>query len=170
MKKKVSILLVVAMLFALATSFSFAASSDPSQTVPAHITVAVTPIDVTVPEKITMNAAANSTDLTISDYTVKNNSLIGVIEVASLNVAAVTGWNLVSDSTDFTTLAADAKSFSFKHGTNDFATTATESLSSSNTANPGATATFSFTGKTGIVTSALDDVQVANVVATLGYK
>lgn len=170
MKKILSILLIAVMLLTLGTSFALAATSDPSQSVPAHITVAVTPINVTVPETITMNAAANSAELTISDYTVKNNSNIGVIKVDSLNVTAVTGWTLVADSTSFTTLPANSKQFSFKHGDHDFKTSGEETLSTGNTAAPGATATFSFTGKTGVVTNALNGVQVATVVATLGYQ
>lgn len=170
MKKTVSMFLVVAMLFALATSFSFAAASDPSQSVPAHITVAETAIDVTVPDKITMTAAANNPALDISDYTVKNNSALGTIKVESLKVTAETGWTLVADETDFAGMAANSQKFSFKHGSYDFATGATETLSSGNTAAPGATATFSFTGKTGVVTSKLEDIKVATVVVTLGYQ
>lgn len=170
MKKKIlSMFLVAVMLLTLGTSFAFAAS-DPSQSVPAHITVAATSIDVTVPQKITMTAAAGNPALTITDYTVKNNSTLGTIKVDSLKVTAVPGWTIVEDTTDFTSMAANAQKFSFMHGTHDFATADTEALSAANTAAPSATATFSFTGKTGVVTSAIEDVQVATVVATLGYE
>lgn len=170
MKKILSILLITVMILTLGTSFAFAATSDPSQSVPAHITVAVTPINVTVPEAITMNAAANSAELTISSYKIENKSAIGVIEVTSLNVTQANGWSLVEDTTAFITLPANSKKFSFKYGEHDFATAATKDLSSGNTANPGSSVSFDFTGKTGIVTNALNGVQVATVVATLGYQ
>lgn len=158
------------MTLTLGTSFAFAVPSDSNQSVPAHITVAATSIDVTVPAKITMTAAAGNPALTISDYTVQNNSTIGTIKVESLKVTEETGWTLVTDETDFAGMAANSQKFSFKHGSYDFATGATETLSSGNTANPGATATFSFTGKTGVVTSKLENVKVATVVVTLGYQ
>lgn len=158
------------MLLSLSTSMCFAAASDSNQSVPVHMSVAQTAIDVSVPEKITMTAAANKADLTITPYTVKNNSAIGTIKVDSLKATAETGWTIAKDSTDFTGLAANSKQFSLMHGTHDFGTTPTESLTSGNTATPGKTATFALTGKTGIVTTAVTDVNVAKVVATLGYK
>ena len=170
MKKTLSLILLVSLL-ALSTSISFAASSDPSQTVAAHITVEVTPIDVTVPSVIKMNAPEKSVDLTIDPYTVKNNSPIGTIKVDSLSVSAVNGWTLVSDTESFKDMKANAKKFSFKHGTHDFGASqnATETLTTGNTVSPETTTTFSFTGKTGVVTEKQEDIHVANVVATLGY-
>ena len=170
MKKLLSIALSVAMLAAMSTSFCFAAASDPSQSVPAHITVASTPIDVTVSEKITMTATAENPELTITDYVLTNNSTLGTIEVSKLKTTAVSGWTLVADSTDFASMEADAQKFSFKHGSHDFGTAAEETLSASNTAAPTASVNFNFTGKTGVVTSPLNDVKVADVVATIGYK
>lgn len=171
MKKTLSLILVASLLM-LSTSFSFAASSDPSQSVAAHITVEVTPIDVTVPSVINMTAPAKSVDLEIDDYTVKNNSPIGTIKVDSLSVSSVNGWTLVSDAESFKDMKANSKKFSFKHGTHDFglnAQNATETLTTDNTVAPQGTLLFTFSGKTGVVTQEQNDIHVANVVATLGY-
>lgn len=165
--------------------------------VPMDLVVSSKVIDVSVTEKVNSSAAKGSANASVSDITVRNNAANSVYLLSAAYGGDISPWTLVSDSTNFASIGknqnkysltadgqdlksgskdyfkelAPSESYTIKmHGTHDFGTTPTESLTSSNTAAPGKTATFALTGKTGIVTTAITDVNVAKVVATLGYK
>lgn len=151
------------MLTAMATGACFAST----ETVPAHINVPATTIDFSVTEKINMTATANSENLTVDSLEVTNNSDMGVLNIDSIQATAVTGWSLVADTTDFATLNANANKFSLvADGSFDMSTGAYQAAG---TVAPAATDTTVLSGKTGMVTTVLSDVKVADVVVTVSY-
>lgn len=153
----------IAALLVGTTSMCFAAE----ETTPAHITVPVTAIDFSVTEKINMTGAENSADLTVDSLVVTNNSAMGVLNIDSIAATGANGWTIVADSTDFTTLAKDAQKVSLMaDGTNDMISTYT----GAGTIDPGQSDTTTFTGKTGMVTIAVTDTQVADIITTVSYK
>ena len=161
--RKVSVITVMSAMVMANTAMSFAASDNP-QTVPAHINVPVTAIDFTITEKINMTGTADSHDLTVDSLAVTNNNEIGVLNIDSIAATAANGWMLVSGSTDFTKVAADARQFALvADGSHDM----TSAYREAGTVDPGQTDTTAFTGKTGIVTAAVDDEKVADVVVTV---
>lgn len=163
MKKVLSTVLVVVMLMAMATGACFAST----ETIPAHINVPATSIDFSVTEKINMTATANSATLTVDSLAVTNNSAMGVLSIDSVEATAANGWTLVADTTDFANLSANAKQFSLVADTAKDMSTG--KYQAAGTVAPGMTDTTSFTGKTGMVTAALNDVKVADVVVTISY-
>ncbi len=161
--RKVSVIAIMSAMVIASTAISFASTDNP-QTVPAHINVPVTAIDFTITEKINMTGSANSNDLTVDSLEVTNNNAIGVLNIDSVAATAVGGWTLVADSTDFTKVAANAKQVSMvADGSHDM----TAAYTAAGTVDPGQTDTTTFTGKTGIVTTAVDDEKVADVVVTV---
>ena len=162
--KRVSVGACAAIMLISSMSMVFASTDNP-QTVPAHINVPATAIDFTITEKINMVGTANSNDLTIDSLEVTNNNNIGVLNIDSVQATAVEGWTIAAQDTDFTKLGADAKNFSMiADSTHDMSTGA---YTAAGQVDPKATDTTTFTGKTGIVTTAIDDTKVADVVVTV---
>ncbi|MBS6799149.1 MAG: hypothetical protein KH297_04625 [Firmicutes bacterium] len=145
------------------TAMSFASTDNP-QTVPAHINVPATVIDFTVTEKINMTGSANSNELIVDSLSVTNNNAIGVLNINSIQANGVNGWTLVDDSMDFKTIAKDAKKLSLVAADGH---DMTAEYTAAGTVDPGQTDTTTFTGKTGIVTTAVDDEQAADIVVTV---
>lgn len=161
--RKVSVIAVMAVMIMASTAMSFASTDNP-QTVPAHINVPVTAIDFTITEKINMTGSTNSNDLTVDSLEVTNNNTIGVLYIDSITATAVGGWTLIENTTDFTKVAANAKQVSMvADGSHDM----TIAYTAAGTVDPKQTDTTTFTGKTGIVSTAVDDEKVADVVVTV---
>ena len=159
--------LALSMLATAAPMTAFAAqfSASPTNT-PVKLTVAATPIDVTVDDAITMNVATNTNTATVTNLTLNNNSKAGVIQITNMNVTAKEGWTKVGDDTNFAELEMNAKKFSLKHDTYDLNTDATLTYE----VNPSSNKVMNFTGKSGAVTQAVKDAEVADVILTIGYK
>lgn len=147
------------------TAMAANVTSTPSTT-PVNMTIAATPMDVTVSDAVTMTVATNSNTATVSDLEVTNNSLAGVIDVQNINVTAKNSWTKVADTTDFAKLNMNAKQFSLVYNAHDLATdyTTVQAI------NPTEKLTMKLTGKTGAVTTAVDGVNVADVIMTLAYE
>lgn len=163
--RKVCVTAVAVMIltFGVCTS-AFAAE----ESVPAYISAAATSIDVVMTESITMEKAAGSVDVTISDLEIENNSDVGVVKVSGINVnTGDTGWTLVAGTSDFSKMEANAKKLSVLTGSHDFSNGA---WNQGIEVNPNGTQTIAFTGKTGVVTSAVTNQKVAEFVCTLEYK
>lgn len=161
--KKLTAFVAITTMVIGSTAMSFASTDNP-QTVPAHINVPATVIDFTVTEKINMTGAANSNDLTVDSLSVTNNNDIGVLNIDSMQATGANTWTLVADTTDFQKMEKDAKKLSLvADGSHDM----TAEYTAAGTVDPGQTDTTTFTGKTGIVTTALTDEQAANIVITV---
>ena len=160
MKKKITAIVMAGVMILGSTSMVFAEEKS----VPAHLTMPTTAIDFTITEKINMVGTANSNDLTVDSLDVTNNSNVGVLNIDSISATAVEGWTLVSDTTDFAKMDVDAKQFSLvADGSHDMTSAYTEA----GTVDPQAKDTTTFAGKSGAVTTAIDDTKVADVVVTL---
>lgn len=140
-------------------------STSPSTT-PVNMTVEATPMDVTVSDAITMTAGADTNVATVSDLIVTNNSTAGVINVNNMNVTAKSSWTKVADTTDFAKLPMNAKQFSLVYKTHDL----NADYATVQSVNPTEILTMKLSGKTGAVTTAVDAVNVADVILTLAYK
>ena len=135
------------------------------KSVPAHINVPATAIDYSVTEKIEMQGAANSTDLTIDSLDVTNNLKAGVLNIDSVEATGDNGWTIVGDDSDFVKMGKNAHKFSMvADGSHDMSTGA---YADAGQVNPGEKDTTTFTGKTGITTEAINDEKAANVVVTV---
>lgn len=138
-----------------------------SKTTPAHLTVPVTAVDFSVTEKINMTGTANSDDLTVDSLAITNNSAMGVLNIDSITATGTNGWSIVANTTDFSKLAKNAQKVSLTaDGTNDM----TAAYAAAGTVDPGQTDTTTFTGKTGMVTTAVADTQVADITTTVSFK
>ena len=166
--KKVVAIACVGVIGASSLAMGGGIANAEEKTVPAHINVPVTAIDFSVTEKINMTGSENSTALTVDSLEVTNNSDVGVLKIDSVQATAAGGWQIVADSTDFTKLNANAKQVSMKaDNTFDMQGGA---YTAAGTVDPGQTDTTTFSGKTGMVTTAVNDEKVADVVVTVSYK
>lgn len=176
MKKELLLSGALALSMMAAPMTAFAADFDGNTTTtPIHLSVEATPIDVTVTDSITMSVAANSTEAQVSDFSVTNNSKVGVIDVSNVNVTAKEGWTKTSYTTDFAQLDMGAKQFGLAYSTpilvedknyvdlnNDYAIPLN--------LNPETTASLKLKGQTGPVKTAVDDEVVADLILTIAYK
>jgi len=175
-RKTLSVFLVSLLCISMAAGSAFAES------VPAYMTISGTPsIDVDISyndpdsgtevqaDGIMMEGSATSPNLEITSLCVTNKNAMGVIQVEQVEIETVSeqGWTLVADTTDFAKLAADAKKFSLVTDSHDFSTGAYTTVKD---VNPDSSITYEFTGKTGPVSAALEEIHVADAVLTLALK
>ncbi|MEG2792753.1 MAG: hypothetical protein RR909_03125 [Bacilli bacterium] len=137
------------------------------KTVPMNLTVQATPIDVTVSNAINMTLPSNSTVMSVSDLSVKNNSAIGVVEVSKVAVTPKAGWTKVADTIDFKTLPFNTKKFSLKIADVDVANV---DYSTKISVDPLATQVLKFTGQSAGVTAVVTSEVVADTVVTMSFK
>ncbi|NCE98837.1 hypothetical protein [Emergencia sp. 1XD21-10] len=167
MKKKILSILCILTMVVSTSAVAFADDSN----VAAYMTVPATAIDVTVTESIDMTGAANSTDLAVDKVTVTNNSAAGVINIDKIAATAAAGWTLVDAATDFKALNANAKKLSLTStlgsSTWDITKTCPTFAKADSSVSAGASRDITFTGKTGVVTTAVNHVQAATIVVTL---
>ncbi len=130
---------------------------EPSGTVPGLI-------DVTVPDCILLSADAGCTDLTADkNFDVINNADVGGVQLARITAFAVPEWELVSPETDFTSMMANTKKLAILGDGHDLSGTG---FAKNVMIAPGGKDTTVITGKTSVVTAAITDQPVANLVAT----
>ena len=158
MKKRIlSILCVLLMM----VSTSVAAFADESNVV-AYMTVPATAIDVSVTESI---------DLIVDKVTITNNGTAGVINIDKVTATAATGWSFVDATTNFKLLNANAKKLSLTStlgsSTWDIIKTCPTFAKDESSVAAGASKNITFTGKTGVVTTAVNHEQAASIVVTL---
>lgn len=135
---------------------------------PAHINVPATSISFEITEKINMTGTANSTDLTVDSLTVTNKSDVGVLNIASIKANPVTGWTLADQDTEWIKLNANSDTFGLvADGTHDMADGA---YTGAGSINAGASDTTTFEGNVGLVTQAISDEKVADIVVTVAYQ
>lgn len=167
MKKKILSLICVLSMVHSSSAVAFADDSD----VAVYMTIPATAIDVTVTESINMTGSANSVDLAVDKVTVTNNSAAGVINIEKVSATAAAGWALVDASTDFKALNANAKKLSLTptlgSSTWDITKTCPTFAKADSNVGAGASKDITFTGKTGVVTTAVNHVQAATIVVTL---
>ncbi|MEY8368158.1 BspA family leucine-rich repeat surface protein [Anaerovoracaceae bacterium 42-11] len=121
-------------------------------------------LDFAVTESIDMTGSANTADLTVTDLTVEN---LGrkEITVSSVQVNNIlNGWTLAANSTDFAALAKDSKMFSLVIGEFDLSKGAYTAGGSIPTDEQ---KVFKLTGKTGVVSNAINKQRIANLVVTV---
>lgn len=120
--------------------------------------------DFMVTESIDMTGSANTADLTVTDLTVEN---LGrkEITVSSVQIGStLNGWSAVAATTDFKNLAKDSKQFALLlSGTDLFAGPYT----AGGTIAVDGQKVFKLTGKTGVVSKAINRQQIANLVVTV---
>ena len=135
--------------------------------VPAYISIAATSIDVVISERMTMSAAAETENLTISPIEVTNNAALGPVSITAISVDTLDGWQLVPSDTNFAHMSANAKRIYLGYSEHDFSA---GSLKANLVVLPGETSTIQLEGKTGIVTSDVNNQQVANIILTIGIN
>lgn len=107
-RKKITTGILILLLLLMAV-FPCAAFAD-TATVPMYLTVSEEPLVFDVTENIQMTATQGSTTLAIDPVTVTNNGT-KKIQVSSIALNPASGWTVEASSTDFTTAAATALSF-----------------------------------------------------------
>ncbi len=135
-----------------------------------------TNFSVTVPTSLPVNMAADGTVTTATDAKIVNNSG-GPVKVANMTIAGANGWTIEDyDSFDATTTAANTKKFAMK--INGDKTTGTDTISFTESNFPqiaGKNNTDSdelainYDAKVPAQTTDLSDVNIANVVFTVGW-
>jgi len=121
-------------------------------------------LDFAVTESIDMTGFTGSVDLTVTDLTVEN---LGrkEITVSSVQIGdTLNDWSAVAATMDFKNLAKDSKQFALLLSGTDLskgAYTAGGSISADEQK------VFKLTGKTGVVSKAIDKQQIANLVVTV---
>lgn len=167
MKKELLLSSALALSMVAAPMTAFAADfTGELTTTPIQMTVEATPIDVTVSDAITMNVASNTTNATVSDFVVTNNSGVGVIGITKMQVKAKDAWTKVADTTDFEKLNMDAKQFSLMYDSHDLNTDYT----TLQTVDPGTSNTMKLNGQSGPVKTAVADEVVADMILTIAYQ
>ena len=161
MKRLICCVFMIAVLVTGSAAMAFAESSS----VPAHLNVTASAVSFTITEKINMTASAGSPTLSIDDLVVTNTGKMGKIKLDTLNVKADQGWVLVENDTDFVNMSVNQRKISIVSGTHDFAEN--PNMTVGTTANPGGKITVELDGKTGAVSSAISDLKVATIVATV---
>jgi hypothetical protein len=76
---------------------SSSSASNQDVTIPGKITTGNTGIiglDFLISESVNMNIKANQSLMEVSDLTVKNNMVMGTIQVSNIKITAATGWTL----------------------------------------------------------------------------
>ena len=153
----------IAALMASSVTVCFAAESD----VPVNMNMATTELSFTISESIEMSGDGSSTDLTVTDLEITNDGTVGVINIDYIELEAKNGWTLAASDTEWSKLAADAKTFGITaDGIHDFSNGAYANVG---TVNPETTKNIEFTGQTGMITTAITDENVANMVVTLSF-
>ncbi len=167
MNQKVCAMLCILTMVFCSTAIAFADDNS----VTAYMTVPAAAIDVTISESIQMTGTANAVDLTVDKLTVTNNSSAGVVNIDSISATAASGWQLVEQNTDFKSLSANAKKLSLIPTLGSSTWDITKACPSFATVDSnvpaGTSKDVTFSGKTGIVTVAIDKVQVVNIIVTL---
>lgn len=87
------------------------------------------PIDVTVPNSIEITNDAKKTDSIIPNYSITNNSKLGVVNVLSVSIKANNPWSFLSYSTNFNKVSIDNKKFAMSYKNHDMQTAYTSSQS-----------------------------------------
>lgn len=172
-KKVSSILLVIALtvVCSMGTCFAGTLPDDSTNTVPVYLTVSgEMSIDFTISEKINMTGSADAAEVSVSDLSLTNNGTMGQIEVKKLEVVAEDGWTIDAYDADFPNMPANAKKFSLTSDGHDFADGAKTLPEDEVLVNVSGTKTISFEGKTSTSTEALNNIKVANVVATIAIN
>ncbi len=176
MRKILSVTMIFVLMLTLTTGTAFAAAGTTANgnEVPVYLNAPAIGdgdggIDFTITDSITMTASAGSTVLTIDSLTVTNNSEAGQLKIDSLEASAEAGWTIKADDADyFANLKADTNQFSLVSEGNDFAETSELSYGESKlVAANGGSQTIAFSGHAGTFKTAVQNVKVAKVVATV---
>lgn len=149
-------------------------------TVPVKVSIAPTPINVTVPASVDFAFVADSVDaVAASNLTIKNNSKVGNIKVTNVKTTAkASGWTLKPKGAAnyFETLPLDSKQLYVGISKDSAASKTYSDIASTAFAptdwkiSPGATLPIFFEAKTGAVSSDLTTTNVADITMTLAYE
>lgn len=132
----------------VSSSFAFADSSN----VPMNLTIKAKVIDVLVTEKVTMSAASGKSVMTVSDISIKNNAASNSVYLKSASYGGNSSpWKLVSNSTNFKSMAKNQHKYSL---TADGTDLYSGNKSYSEEISSGGTYTITMAGKTGLSTTA----------------
>ncbi len=172
-KRVSSIVLVIALALVCSVGTCFAGTlpADSANTVPVYLTVSgELTIDFTISEKITMTGTADSAVVDVSDLSITNNGTMGQIEVKKLEANTEAGWSIEDSDSDFVNMAANSKKIGLVYDDHDFADGAKNLAEDEVLVNASATENISFAGKTCPTTEEINDLKVANVVATVAIN
>lgn len=148
-------------------------------TVPVKVSIAPTPINVTVPASVDFTFTANSVDaVSASNLTVINNSAVGNIKITNVKTTAAEGWTLKPKGADsyFETLPLDAKQLYVGISKDSAASKTYSDIASIEFAPtdwkiaPKAILPIFFEAKTGAVSADLSATNAANITMTLAYE
>ena len=161
----ISALSVFVITMAVAAGFAVPASAD-TLSVPLTMEVQPLTIDFEITESIKMSAEAGQNQLTVDDLVITNNDTNGYkINISEIAVVPANGWVMKPASESFEE-KIDMKEFSLSTGNHDFYT---GSLIGNTEVGNGASQTYSFTGQTGVFTSAVSE-KAADIIVTIGYE
>lgn len=176
MKKILSVTMILVLMMTLATGTAFAGNGKTAQEneVPVYLTAPAIGdgdggIDFTITERINMTASTGSTELTITSLTITNEAVAGKLRLDSIEAVTETGWTLHADEElHFAELKADTKEFSLVAEENDFAVNPIKTFGDTILISPkGGSKAIGFTGHIGTFLSAIPDMQVAKIIATV---
>lgn len=136
-----------------------------SKTTPVMMSIVPTEIDLTISDAISMQASASQTDATVSDYTIVNNSSVGVMELSHISVTPTQPYKKLKYDTDFNTLSINSRQFALAYDDVDLF----EDYDSIEFINPQETLTLSLTGKLSISSTPQTNQKVADIVSTFGF-
>lgn len=161
---------VASFLVALATIVSMGAScwaTTAEGVTPVTLSQGATAYDFEVTETIEMSASANSTVLTIDDFTITNKSNVGKIGY-DLSAAGSNGYTIVADTEDFDSMSVSAKKYSLVANTSHDLSSDYESVAEVDSGN--GSDTVNFTGHISPTDSEVSEgTQVGSITATISW-
>lgn len=160
-KKSIKALALGLMITVLSCSIAFADTAA----IPMSLDIKAKVIDVSVTEKVIMSAASGKSVMTVSDISIKNNAASNSVYLMSASYGGNSSpWTLVSNSTNFKSMAKNQHKYSL---TADGTDLYSGDKSYSEEISSGGTYTITMAGKTGLSTTAVSDQQAGTVVVTV---
>lgn len=160
-KKSIKALALGLMITVLSCSIAFADTAA----IPMSLDIKAKVIDVSVTEKVIMSAASGKSVMTVSDISIKNNAASNSVYLMSASYGGNSSpWTLVSNSTNFKSMAKNQHKYSL---TADGTDLHSGDKSYSEEISSGGTYTITMAGKTGLSTTAVSDQQAGTVVVTV---
>jgi len=170
MKSITSIFLSLTLMASLSTAvFATDITTDGgSSSVPVELTQEVTTFSVTVPTVLPIEVDNKGEVTVATDNKIINNSY-GMVEVKGVEVQSQNGWVLQNFNTDFKTKRVGIKEYGFQLNGENVAIDGSCSADSFEPISGNDEISFSYNANIATQSTALEDIQIANVVFTMGW-
>lgn len=171
MKKTTSILLALAMVFALAVpAFADNDMSAPgnSSSVPVRLTAAPATFSVTVPTVMAISITAGGDAVCASNLSITNNGS-GPVRVTGFDITGTDGWGLVGWDTDFSSVPVNTRQFAFSIMGRGVSSSGIGDVSGFSSIPGGGSEAVVYDAKFPGITSAISSTQIAGAVFTITW-